>query len=188
MVDEEQEVDLGTLRQHTFLQGVGGLVSSEVESTTMSSCARAAQITSEEEGTTEVSCEKPLDGEVRDLDVTSICLEGGEEEEKEEEGEGDGVELVRRVSGDEDRGRLNRRRRSSVLFAYLSRRGSFSHSFVKVPRRQSWMVEDVERRGGEGEEEGEGEGEERGGWWRRRVRNAGQSVLTTLRDFKLLLT
>ena len=156
MVDEEQE----TLRQHTFLQGVGGRVSSEVESTAMSSWPRAAQITSEEEGRAEVSCEKPLDGEVRDHDVTSICLEGGEEEEEEEEGEegeGDGVELVRRVSGDEDRGRSNRRRRSSVLFSYLSRRGSFSHSLSRCHGGSHgwWKM----KRGGE--ERGRRKGRER---------------------------
>ena len=160
----------------------------------------------------EMSGDKPseyaLEGAVTDVDMTSMSLETvtdekeEEEEEGEEEGEGegeekgeeegDGVELVRRGSATKDRGRSNRRRRSSVLFAYLGRRGSFSPSFIKLPRRQSWRVADVERRGGEEEEEEEGEEEEeeemgRGGRWRRWVRDAGRSTKKALKDLKLLL-
>ena len=202
-INEDQAVDLGMLRWLPFDgdivdgDGVGGDGVSgdgvrgggEVVNLIANASTCAGRSASKEMAGDKPS-EYTLEGAVTDVDMTSMSLETVTEEEEEE---GDRVVLVRRESGDKDRGRSNRRRRSSVLFAYLGRRGSFSPSFIKLPRRQSWRVANVERRGGEEEEEEE-EGEEeeeeemgRRGRWKRWVRDAGRSTKMALRDLKLLL-
>ena len=199
-IDEDQAVDLGMLRWLPFDgdivdgDGVGGdgVRGGGEDVNLIANASTCAGRSASKEMAGDKPSEYALEGAVTDVDMTSMSLETVPEEEEEEEG-GDGVVLVRRESGDKDRGRSNRRRRSSVLFAYLGRRDSFSPSFIKLPRRQSWRVADVERRGGEEEEE-EGEEEEeeeeemgRGGRWRRWVRDAGRSMKMALRDLKLLL-
>ena len=188
----QQEVDLEMNGQHLFVPSVGGGVSSESGSMTMTmtSSAYTGQRTTKE---VEIMCKKPLGEVAPHSDVTFISFEGGEEAEEgkeeekgrweeEEEVEGEWVELLEWGSSDENRGWCQR---SSVLFSNLSRRGNFKPFFLKLPERQWWRVTDVERSGEEGKEEEEGE---RGGRWRRHVRKAGQSVMMTFREFKLLLT
>ena len=191
-------MDLGTLRWLPFDgDGVGGdgvrgdsVRGGGEDVNLIANASTCAGRSASKEMAGDKPSEYALEGAVTDVDMTSMSLETVAEEEEEEEEEGDGVVLVRRESGDKDRGRSNRRRRSSVLFAYLGRRGSFSPSFIKLPRRQSWRVADVERRGGEEEEEEEEEEEGEMGRrerWRRHLRNAGRSTKMALRDLKLLL-
>ena len=195
--EEHGDVDLGSRGRPVFALGSCEDVSSN------SGGESSGQLPSNE-----ISFDQLPSNEVADVDVTTVLLEEEEEEKEEEEGDGEGegeegdrVELVRGGRG-EDRGRASHRRRSSVLVAFLSRRASFSPSYLKLSRRRrSWMVgggreameeaEGVVPTGSVSEVEqtsgGGGGVEGGGGGWRERVRASGRSIVSMLKDFKHLL-